>query len=140
MRSVDALRQLVRAQIVASGRTQRSVCRAIGISPTHLSQFLAGDRGMSWNLIDRVLAEVGRKLALSTTAVLAVPQEGERSPLVDGRQAQQEACWRAAQVVCSAMEQGWPGEQYGERDFIAVSKELLVLVHELERRGGGSGG
>jgi len=66
MRSLHALRGLVEAEIVASGRTQTDICVAVGISQKHLSTYLVGHNGMSLDLVDRVLAEVGRELVLAT--------------------------------------------------------------------------
>jgi transcriptional regulator with XRE-family HTH domain len=66
--SVD-LAALVRAEIAATGYSQAEVCRAVGITPKHLTGFLTGKTGMSLVLVDEVLAVLGRQLVLSTRAV-----------------------------------------------------------------------
>lgn len=52
-----------------SGRTQASICEAIGISQKHLSTFLAGSAGMSLGLIDMIFAELGRKCIISSLPI-----------------------------------------------------------------------
>lgn len=52
------------------------------------------------------------------------------------RVAKREACWRAAIALRSAMDSGWPYEQYeSDEDLAAVSGGLEELIVELERRG-----
>lgn len=64
--SLHELRTLVALEIAHADRTRASVCAAVEISEKHLSQFLVGHCGMSFELVDRVLAELGRELVLST--------------------------------------------------------------------------
>jgi len=54
---------------------------------------------------------------------------------MNARKAKREACWRAAQVIRSAMSESWPSEQYDAREYEKVSAALIKLVAELERRG-----
>ena len=74
MDSMTSLRVVIRSEIEASGRTQADVCTAVGITQKHLSMFLRGKAGMQLDMADRVLAELGRELVLSTWAQL--PDEG----------------------------------------------------------------
>lgn len=62
------LREIVFGEIQASGRTQAEVCEAVGVTEKHMSQFLNGHSGMSLDLVDRILAELGRVLVLGTRA------------------------------------------------------------------------
>ncbi len=64
--SRDAIRRLIRAEIVASGRTQADVAEAAGITPKHMSQIVQGKVGASLDVVDRLLGAVGRELVLST--------------------------------------------------------------------------
>lgn len=73
-RTLHALRLLVWREIAASGRSQADVCRTLGISEKHLSQFLVGHCGMSLTLVDDLLAELNRDLVLATN-VRTVPDE-----------------------------------------------------------------
>lgn len=68
-RSLNDLRALVWSEIDQSGRTQVDVCHGAGITPKHLSEFLNGRSGMSLELIDAVLLELGRELILSTRVI-----------------------------------------------------------------------
>jgi plasmid maintenance system antidote protein VapI len=61
-----ALAELVLGEIIASGRYQADVCAAVGITEKHMSRFVNGRDGMSLDLIDEVLAELGRGLVLAT--------------------------------------------------------------------------
>lgn len=69
MTSQEALASLVWAEIAASGRTQADVCAAVGITEKHLSRFVNGHDGMSLDLVDAVLAELGRELILATAVL-----------------------------------------------------------------------
>lgn len=64
--SAAALAELVWAEITTSGLSQADVCAAAGITPKHLSRFVRGHDGMSLDLVDHVLAQLGRVLVLST--------------------------------------------------------------------------
>jgi plasmid maintenance system antidote protein VapI len=76
MGSSDALASLVWAEVAASGCRQAEVCRAVGISQKHLSEMVNGRAGMSLDLVDRVLAAVGRELVLSTRVQVDSPRVG----------------------------------------------------------------
>lgn len=60
------LREVIWAEIQASGRTQAEVCEAVGVTQKHLSSYLNGRNGMQLELVDRILLELGRELVLST--------------------------------------------------------------------------
>jgi len=64
--SATALAELVWSEITASGLSQADVCAAAGITPKHLSRFVRGHDGMSLDLVDHVLAQIGRVLVLAT--------------------------------------------------------------------------
>ena len=66
MSSVWYLREVIFGEIQASGRTQAQVCEAVGLTSKHMSSFLNGHCGMQLDLVDRILAELGRELVLST--------------------------------------------------------------------------
>jgi transcriptional regulator with XRE-family HTH domain len=64
--SSAAIASLIWAEIAASGRTQADVCTAVGITQKHMSRFVTGKTGMSLDLVDAILADLGRELVLST--------------------------------------------------------------------------
>lgn len=66
MSSIERLAALVWAEITASGLRQAEIAAEVGITEKHLSRFVRGHDGMSLELIDRILAIVGRELVLST--------------------------------------------------------------------------
>ena len=68
-RSVNDLRTLVWSEIDASGRTQVDICMAVGITQKHMSEYLNGHTGMSLELIDAILIELGRELIVSTRVI-----------------------------------------------------------------------
>jgi len=57
----------VRNVILNSGESPASICKATEISPSSMSQFLAGDKGLSMNSIDRVLSHLGYSIQLKRT-------------------------------------------------------------------------
>jgi transcriptional regulator with XRE-family HTH domain len=77
--TAETLAGLIRREIEWAGLSQAEVCRAVGLSPKHLSQFLGGRNGMSLDLVDAVLATCDRRLVLATVPVeVGVP--GEMAP------------------------------------------------------------
>lgn len=51
------------------------------------------------------------------------------------RQAKKEACYRTAILIETALEGGWPGEQYEtDQEYKIVSTALVRLAEELRRR------
>lgn len=74
--SAAALAELVWSEITASGLSQADVCAAAGITQKHLSRFVRGHSGMALDLVDHVLAQLGRVLVLSTRPRLE-PTDGD---------------------------------------------------------------
>jgi len=64
--SAEAMADLIWSEIAASGLSQAVVAGLTGTTPKHLSQMVNGRSGMSLDLIDQVLAQLGRELVLST--------------------------------------------------------------------------
>lgn len=60
------LASLIWSEIAASNLTQASVAAMVGITPKHLTQIVRGHAGASLDLVDRLLAALGRELVLST--------------------------------------------------------------------------
>ena len=54
----------VRGLILESSESPASICQATEVSPSSMSQFLAGDKGLSMNSIDRVLKHLGYSIEL----------------------------------------------------------------------------
>ncbi|NBE80333.1 hypothetical protein [Micromonospora rubida] len=56
---------------------------------------------------------------------------------MDARAAKREACWRAASVIRTSLEQGWPDDDlYPDADErTRVAAALNDVVAELDRRG-----
>lgn len=54
----------VRGLILESGQSPASICQATEVSASSMSQFLAGDKGLSMNSIDRVLKHLGYSIEL----------------------------------------------------------------------------
>jgi plasmid maintenance system antidote protein VapI len=63
------------SEIAASGRTQQGVAEAVGITPKHLSGMVRGHNGMGLDLVDALLAALGRELVLSTRVRTEAPDE-----------------------------------------------------------------
>ncbi len=64
--SRDQLAALVRAEIRGSGLDQTTVGRLVGVSAKHLSEIVNGHTVPSLDLLDRILAVLGRDLVLAT--------------------------------------------------------------------------
>jgi len=69
MASRDALATLVWAEIAISGFTQATVAEMAGITAKHLSQMINGRTVGSLDMVDRILAVLGRELVLTTRVV-----------------------------------------------------------------------
>lgn len=69
MSTRDALASLVWAEVAASGRRQCEVAADAGITEKHMSQIVHGKTG-SLEVIDAVLAAVGRVLVLGTAVLV----------------------------------------------------------------------
>lgn len=54
----------VREVIMESGQPPASICKATDVSASSMSQFLAGDKGLSMDAIDRVLQHLGYSIEL----------------------------------------------------------------------------
>ena len=55
--AVESTSGETRAAIDASGRSRYAICKAIGLSESSMSQFMAGKRGLSLEMLD-ALAEL----------------------------------------------------------------------------------
>jgi DNA-binding phage protein len=66
MSTREALADLVRAEICASGQTQTAIAASAGITLKHLNRFLRGHDGMALDLVEKVLTACGRRLVLAT--------------------------------------------------------------------------
>lgn len=62
----DQLAALIRAEIRGSGLDQKTVARLAGVSEKHVSEIVNGHVVPSLDLVDRILAVVGRELVLLT--------------------------------------------------------------------------
>jgi transcriptional regulator with XRE-family HTH domain len=60
------LAALIRAEIRNSRRDQSAVARQAGVSAKHLSEIVNGHSVPSLDLVDRILAVLGRELVLTT--------------------------------------------------------------------------
>lgn len=54
----------VRKAILESGQSPASICKATDVSRSSMSQFLAGDKGLSMDSIDQVLQHLGYRIEL----------------------------------------------------------------------------
>lgn len=54
----DKLSDQVRRAVEASGRTLTDLAAAVGISKSQMSRFMAGKRGLSMDVLDRLAAVV----------------------------------------------------------------------------------
>jgi transcriptional regulator with XRE-family HTH domain len=68
--SAEAMADLIWSEIAASGLSQATVAALAGVTPKHLSGVVGGRNGMSLDLIDLVLAQLGRELVLSTRVLV----------------------------------------------------------------------
>ncbi len=55
----------LRTAVDASGKSRYRICKDLGISETTMSRFMAGQRGLSLRLVDRLCAYLGLELRQS---------------------------------------------------------------------------
>jgi transcriptional regulator with XRE-family HTH domain len=62
--SRDRLAALIRGEVRATGLAQRNIAALAGITEKHLSEIINGHTVPSLDVVDRILAAVGRELVL----------------------------------------------------------------------------
>ena len=63
----ERLALLLWQEIALSGRSQADVARAVGITPKHMCQAVQGRAGLSLDLADQILRELGCELVMTAT-------------------------------------------------------------------------
>lgn len=72
----DRARQLIRNAIAADATwSQASLALRLGLTQKHISQVLTGKAGLSFDLAERMLAALGRRLEITATTAPAQTEE-----------------------------------------------------------------
>lgn len=81
--SRDRLAALIRAEIRASALSQVAAARLVGVSEKHLSEIVNGHTTPSLDMVDRILAALGRELVLLTGVATRPTPEPVASQAID---------------------------------------------------------